>query len=134
MKLHIGIDGKTYELEVEVAEEDFAPRERAYLPPSPHMPTTMTLPGAAAPAQAAAAAGAAGPVDEEKVCRSPVAGMVIRIDVQAGQQVGAGDAIMVLEAMKMETNVTAAHAGKVKAVKVAQGDGVKVHQVLVEFE
>ena len=41
---------------------------------------------------------------------------------------------MVLEAMKMETNITAPVAGKVKQVTVAQGDGVKVNQVLVEFE
>ena len=41
---------------------------------------------------------------------------------------------MVLEAMKMETNVTAPHAGVIKTVQVAQGDSVKVNQVLVEFE
>jgi len=40
----------------------------------------------------------------------------------------------VLEAMKMETNVTAVAAGKVKNVRVAQGDPVKVNQVVVEFE
>jgi methylmalonyl-CoA carboxyltransferase small subunit len=36
--------------------------------------------------------------------------------------------------MKMETNVTAHGAGKVKNVRVAQGDSVKVNQVVVEFE
>jgi biotin carboxyl carrier protein len=41
---------------------------------------------------------------------------------------------MVLEAMKMETNVTALCAGTVESVKVAAGDSVKVNQVLVEFE
>jgi methylmalonyl-CoA carboxyltransferase 1.3S subunit len=40
----------------------------------------------------------------------------------------------VLEAMKMETNVTAPVAGKVKSVSAQSGDGVKVNQVLVEFE
>jgi biotin carboxyl carrier protein len=41
---------------------------------------------------------------------------------------------MVLEAMKMETNVTAHLPGTVKSVHVAPGDSVKVNQILVEFE
>ena len=73
-------------------------------------------------------------VDEEKLCRSPVAGVVIKVNVEPGQAIQANDLIMVLEAMKMETNVTAPGAGKVKNVRVAQGDAVKVNQVVVEFE
>jgi methylmalonyl-CoA carboxyltransferase small subunit len=73
-------------------------------------------------------------VNEEKVCRSPVAGVVIKVNVEPGQAIQANDLMMVLEAMKMETNVTAPVAGKVKSVKVAQGDAVKVNQVVVEFE
>lgn len=131
MKLQIGIDGKNYELDVEVIEEDVAPRGGRYIPPMP----AATLHAAPAPAASSAAASSAeGPVNEDKVCRSPVAGMVIRINVKPGQELHAEDLIMVLEAMKMETNVTASAAGKVKAVKVEQGDGVKVNQVLVEFE
>jgi methylmalonyl-CoA carboxyltransferase small subunit len=42
--------------------------------------------------------------------------------------------MMVLEAMKMETNITAPVAGKIKKINVAHGDGVKVNQILVEFE
>jgi methylmalonyl-CoA carboxyltransferase small subunit len=42
--------------------------------------------------------------------------------------------MLVLEAMKMETNVTAPVSGKVKSVTVKPGDAVKVNQVLVEFE
>ena len=72
--------------------------------------------------------------DEAKVCRSPIAGMVTRVNVQPGQQIQPNDLLLVLEAMKMETNVTSPVAGKVKNVKVAQGDGVQLNQVLVEFE
>ncbi|MBF0130089.1 MAG: acetyl-CoA carboxylase biotin carboxyl carrier protein subunit [Alphaproteobacteria bacterium] len=132
MKLQISIDGRTYDIDVEVTEEDYAPRGRSYLLPYPETPTTISLPGGGTGAPAAAKA--EGPVDEEKVCRSPVAGMVIRVDVQPGQKVEAGGQVMVLEAMKMETNVVAPVAGTVKAIKAAQGDGVKVNQVLVEFE
>lgn len=73
-------------------------------------------------------------MDELKACRSPVAGVVLRIGVQPGQQIQPNDLMLVIEAMKMETNVTAPFAGKVKSVNVQPGDGVKVHQVLVEFE
>ena len=133
MKLQIGIDGKTYEVDVEILEEDTQPRPGAFLPPYPETATTLRsqpVPSAPAPAPAAAD----GPVDEAKACRSPVAGMVIRIDVTVGQQLEQDEQIMVLEAMKMETVVTSPGAGKVKAIKVAKGDAVKVNQVLVEFE
>jgi methylmalonyl-CoA carboxyltransferase small subunit len=84
-----------------------------------------------APAQAQVAEEVA---DETKVCRSPVTGIVIKVNIAPGQAVQANEPVMVLEAMKMETNVTAHCAGKVKNVRVAQGDSVKVNQVVVEFE
>ena len=61
-------------------------------------------------------------------------GIVIKVNVEPGQAVRANDPVLVLEAMKMETNVTAPSAGRVKNVRVAQGDSVKVNQVVVEFE
>ena len=48
--------------------------------------------------------------------------------------VEAGELMLVLEAMKMETNVTAPHAGIVKTVSVKPGDPVKVNQFLLEME
>ena len=57
-------------------------------------------------------------MDENKVCRSPIAGMVTRVNVQPGQQIQPNDLLLVLEAMKMETNVVSPVAGKVKTVKV----------------
>jgi methylmalonyl-CoA carboxyltransferase small subunit len=59
---------------------------------------------------------------------------VIKVNIQEGQQIQADDLMMVLEAMKMETNVTAPVAGKVKKINVEPGEGVHVSQVLVEFE
>jgi methylmalonyl-CoA carboxyltransferase small subunit len=70
----------------------------------------------------------------DKVCRSPVAGVVVRVNAQVGQQIQANDALLVLEAMKMETNITAPVSGKVKAVNAGLGDAVQVGQVLVELE
>jgi methylmalonyl-CoA carboxyltransferase small subunit len=129
LKLQISIDGKTYETEVEVLEDDAMLRQ----PNSgPHYP----LPAAATPAPVASAPTQA-PVeaaDDGKICRSPVTGIVIKVNIEPGQTVQANEPIMVLEAMKMETNVTTHCAGKVKNVRVAQGDSVKVNQVVVEFE
>lgn len=131
MKLQIGIDGKTYEVEVEVIDDDSSFRAPGYLPPHP---IPMTIPSAAVPSVAQPAPAAGTSVDESKVCHSPVAGVVLRVNVQAGQQLQPNDMMIVLEAMKMETNVTAPVAGKVKSVKVQPGDAVKVNQILVEFE
>jgi methylmalonyl-CoA carboxyltransferase small subunit len=135
VKLRIGIDGKAYDVDVEILEEDHGSRPRGYYLAPHHPPSTLR--SLHAPPEAAASGSdgpAEGPVDEAHVCRSPVAGVVIRIKAQAGQTLQQDDLIMVLEAMKMETNVTAPVAGKVKAIRVAEGDGVKVNQVLVEFE
>jgi len=135
VKLRIDLDGKTYDLDVEVLEEDRPEPRPGYLPP--HAPP-MTVRSSAGPAAGAPAADAGGapadaPVDEDKVCRSPLSGVVNRIAVSPGQDLKQDDLIMVLEAMKMETNVVAGHPGTVKALRVAQGDGVKVGQVLMDY-
>ena len=129
MKLKIGIDGKEYEVEIEVLEDDAV--AGGYLPP--HGPATTVQP-IAVPTPGLPIPPVDENVDEAKVCRSPVAGLVVKMNVQAGQELQTNDLMMVLEAMKMETNITAPSAGKVKKVNVAQGDAVKVNQVLVEFE
>ena len=132
MKLQIGIDGKNYEVDVEVLEDDAAPRTPGYLPSFPGSATVPSVPVATAPRPAPAAEDAN--VDEAKVCRSPVAGVVLRVNVKPGQVLQPNDLMIVLEAMKMETNVTAPNAGKVKKVSAQSGDAVKVNQILVEFE
>ena len=68
------------------------------------------------------------------MCRSPVAGLVIKVNVKPGDVLETNQVIMVLEAMKMETNVTAPVSGKLKSVRVAAGDAVKSNQILAEFE
>ena len=130
MKLQVTVSGKTYEVEVEVLEEDGSPRAPGYAPyqspPAPFQPTPFAgVPPLGQPTGVSAGV---------KACLSPVTGLVVRVHVEAGQRVELNDPIMVLEAMKMETNVTACHAGVVKAVHVASGDSVKLNQVLVEFE
>lgn len=62
---------------------------------------------------------------------APLAGNVISVEVTPGQQVSAGDTLLVLEAMKMETNVSAPRDGQVAAVNTQQGNTVAVGDVLL---
>jgi methylmalonyl-CoA carboxyltransferase small subunit len=129
VKLNITIEGKVYEVEVEVAEE--APRAM-YL----SGPRSGGGAAAAAPRAAAPVGGAAGRTleDESKACRSPLSGVVSQVKVAVGDEVEADQELVILEAMKMFTSITSPEAGKIKAVEVAQGDGVKQGQLLIEFE
>ena len=131
MKLQIGIDGKNYEVEVEITEDDAAPRP-SYVPPQSPTTALPSRAGLVTPPKPSAAADKV--ADESKVCRSPIAGVVIRVNVQPAQQIEPNDLLVVLEAMKMETNVTAPVGGKVKNITVQPGDPVQLHQVLVELE
>lgn len=132
MRLKITIDGKMYDVDVDVAEEEpvasggpkYGSRPTTAVRSAPPPPP---MPGAAAP-------GAAPAADESKVCRAPVAGVVVKVNTHEGQQIQVNDPILVLEAMKMETNITSPVAGKVKTVNAAVGDPVQPGQILVEFE
>ncbi len=134
MKLQIAIDGKKYEVEVEIAEDDTQPRMYpAYVPPQSSAAEGAPVAPASWP-QADTGEATEVVADESKVCRSPIAGVVIRCNAQIGQQIQPNDLLLVVEAMKMETNVTAPVGGKVKSIRAKPGDGVQVGQVLVEFE
>ena len=129
MKLRITIDGKTYEAEVEILEDEDS--EHPYVPYSP-APVSYTPPPVSFTPSPAPVVDTSGHGD--RVCRSPVTGLVIAVNVEPGQTVQANDVLLVLEAMKMENQVTAPHAGTIKSVSVVPGNSVKVHQVLLEFE
>ena len=128
MKLRITIDGKAYEAEVEILDAEGAAPE---YPPYP--PVSATYLAASTP-EPVIPAPAGKPTANDKECRSPVTGMVIKIEVAPGQMVQANDVLMVLESMKMEMQITAERAAVVKSVPVTQGSSVKVDQLLVEFE
>jgi methylmalonyl-CoA carboxyltransferase small subunit len=133
LKLQIAIDGKKYEVDVEIAEDDAQPRMYpAYVPPQSS--TANGAPAAPAAGPRPLPTGTEAVADESKVCRSPIAGVVIRCNAQTGQQIQPNDLLLVVEAMKMETNVTAPLAGTVKNIRVQPGDAVQIGQVVVEFE
>jgi oxaloacetate decarboxylase alpha subunit len=84
-----------------------------------------------APATAPAAAAPASPTGPSTVVEAPMAGNIVRIAVNAGQQVEAGQVVVVLEAMKMETDVRAPVAGTVGDIRVKEGDAVALGAALL---
>jgi methylmalonyl-CoA carboxyltransferase small subunit len=123
LKLKIVIDGNTYEVEVEEAEEPGGLDSSA--------PTASAIQSSVLPS---AKLSASSDFDEAKVCRSPLAGVVARLEVTLGQHVQPNELLLVLDAMKMEIKIAAQSAVTIKSFEVAPGDAVKPNQVLVCFE
>ena len=89
---------------------------------------TAAAPAASsAPAQAAAPAGAGTPVT------APLAGTIWKVIAAEGQTVAEGDVLLILEAMKMETEIRAAQAGTVRGIAVKSGDAVAVGDTLLSL-
>jgi oxaloacetate decarboxylase alpha subunit len=82
---------------------------------------------AAAPAPAPAAASSLEPVG------APLAGNIFKILVKPGQQVQAGEVLIILEAMKMETEVRSPRAGQVADIAVSEGDTVELGHKLLDL-
>ena len=117
LKVKVVIDGEVYEVEVEDVADSTQPA-------TPEGVQSIVLPSP----------GSGLRNSDTRIYVSPVAGLVARIIVEPGREVQKDDVLLVLEAMKMETSITAAVSGKVNAVHVKQGEAVKVGQVLLEFE
>jgi biotin carboxyl carrier protein len=74
------------------------------------------------------------PVAGDGRVKAPIPGQITRMCVAAGDEVELGDPLLVLEAMKMENEIRAPLGGRVKALKVVQGQRVALHELLVEIE
>jgi biotin carboxyl carrier protein len=120
MKVEVAFDGKMYEIElVPRGEARVRKRRRKFLQSS------------IVPMASAHESDGNGSL---QICRSPVTGIVRGVHVQVGDELHPHDLMLVLETMKMQTNLTAPTAGKLKCVNVAPGQAVKMDQVLLEFE
>jgi acetyl-CoA/propionyl-CoA carboxylase biotin carboxyl carrier protein len=64
----------------------------------------------------------------------PMQGTIVKVSVEVGQQVEAGETVVILEAMKMENNVNAEKGGVVKSIKVEAGDSVSAGDVIAVIE
>lgn len=139
------VNGVAYDIEVQegasggtpaTAPRPAAPRPAAPRPAAPKPAVKAPAPkpaGKPAPKPAAAApkpAAAPAPSGDGQKVEAPLPGLVIRIVAQPGTAVKENDVIMVLESMKMETEIYSPAAGTVESIEVKQGDQVQAGTVL----
>ena len=120
MKLKVTVNGTVYDVDVEVEEEK-----------KPELGALLI--GGSSPYGVTPSAAKA-PATSTNALTANLAGTVVKVLVEPGKAVTAGETLLVLEAMKMETEVTAPKDGTVAAVAVAVGDAVQGGQVLLEWE
>ena len=119
MKLKVTVNGIAYDIEVEVEEQE-----------RPTLGSVIIGGGggsSAAPTTASVRAASANAVV------APLSGAVARILVAEGDEITEGQVLLVLEAMKMETEITAPHAGKVAHILVGERDAVQGGEPLIEL-
>lgn len=119
------VDGRAFACAVQPAAEGYVIRHRAatrrilVLSPRSAQLHDMLPPKKAA--------------DTSKLVISPMPGLVVSLDVEAGQSVRSGEQVAIIEAMKMQNIIRAERDGVVKAVLVASGASVAADEVLIEF-
>jgi len=127
-KLRVTVEGKAYEVLVEILEEG----QQSAAPVSTPVAAPVTSASVSAPAAApkpAAKPAVAGSGD----VTSPLAGKLVSIDVKQGQTVTEGQQVATIEAMKMNTYIYAPKAGSVSAILANAGDGVEEGSVLLRI-
>ncbi len=130
MKYNINLNGRTYEIEVELAEAMSMDAFRASMPAAPVAVATEAAPVAvAASAPAAPAQNVAG-----EAVTSPMPGTILKVNVTQGQAVKEGDLLVVLEAMKMENEIFAPKNGTVTQVVAVKGANVNTDDLLVVIQ
>ncbi len=128
-RFKISVEGRDYDVVVEEITEEAGSlypdrgTMRAAPPQASPAASTASVPAAAAPDTRPAA----GPGD----VASPLAGVVLSIDVEVGAAVDEKTRVATLEAMKTKTMVVAGRAGKVSAVVVKPGQAVEAGQALL---
>ena len=136
MKYVATINGKKYEVEVEKLEAyKSLDRNGVAAPAAPVLPASAPVqrPAAPAPAPASAAAPApkaAAPAGATTV-EAPMPGKILNIKVSEGQAVKFGEVVVIMEAMKMETEIVAPADGTVSKILVKAGDSVDTGAALV---
>ncbi len=121
MKLKVTVNGIPYEIEVEVEEAEKLSVEPIIIggPGGIQTPVATTASVKATSANAVVA---------------PLSGSVARVLVEEGDEIEDGQVLLVLEAMKMETEITAPRAGKVLRILVEKGDAVAGGEGLIELD
>lgn len=119
---NVVVNGEEYKVEMEKE-------------PEPQKKKVVVKPVAQQPAAASASAGGNSPrVNMNNAVKSPLPGVITEIKVSVGDEVKAGDTVVVLEAMKMANNLDAEKGGKVTAILVKEGESVMEDTPLVVIE
>ena len=132
MKYTATLNGKQYEVELERIDA-YEPMPRYGEAPAA-APAPVAAPAAPAPAPAPAApapAPAAAPATGATTVEAPMPGKILNIKVSAGQAVKFGETVIVMEAMKMKTEIVAPADGTVAQILVKAGDAVDTGAALV---
>ena len=125
-KLQVNLNGKAFEVEMPQSERKVQRPAAPAAAPKAAAPVAKATPAPAAAAPAASAGG--------RPINAPLPGVVIKINAKVGDKVSAGDTLLILEAMKMENNITADANGTIKAILCKEGDQVQSGQALVELD
>lgn len=120
----ITVNGTAYDVAVEELGAGTVPAAAA--------PVAAPAPVAVAPAAAPAAPAASGAEGAVKVA-APMPGKILAIKANVGQAVKRGDVVMILEAMKMENEITAPEDGTIAGINVAVGDSVESGDTLASL-
>ena len=128
MKYKITLEGRTYVVEVVEGKPMLLDEYEALAPVAP-APAVTPAPAAAQAAPAAAAPAAL--TGEGEPVNTPLPGTILQIKVTAGQSVKKGDVLVVLEAMKMENEITAPNDGTVTQIVAQPGATVETGAVLL---
>jgi biotin carboxyl carrier protein len=124
-RYRVTVDGRTFDVEVEEVGADTRPptppavpeqREESRQPAPPPAPAAPAAPAASTPPPPARGG--------QDIVKAPLPGLVSTLRVTAGQRVEAGQVLCILEAMKMENEITAPRAGVVEALHVTAGTTV----------
>ena len=127
MKYIVKLNGKIYEVEVEKGNAELLSEYDAISAP-------VAAPVAVAPAASApAATPAAVPAASGNATPSPLPGMVVAVKKNVGDKVKAGEVVMLIEAMKMENEITATKDGTLVAILAPKGTQVQVGTALFEI-
>ena len=102
--------------------------------PEPEKPKPVVRPASAAASADNAPAADKGTVNKNNAVKAPLPGVITDIKVAVGDEVKAGDTVVVLEAMKMANNLQSEKSGKVTAVCVSIGESVMEDDALVVIE
>ncbi len=140
---HVTVEGKTYEVTLEEVGAAGSPVYRAPQDFAPVAPVAPVAPAApAAPAPQAAPAPAAKPAEEKKPHvagdgedqEAPLQGNIWKIVAKEGDEVAAGDTVIILEAMKMENEIVAPRDGVIGTIYVSEGQTVDTGEALYSLK